>query len=367
MKKLIFKTAIFLAIVLNFTGCIQYVDGVVQIPDNSTIEKNKSTKLYYEDTNKIAIREDLSNLTSFLNSNQIKPSKLVLSENTTEVKKSDDLKVKFVDNSNQIINTKFELETNSNYIVSSKKYTSRNEAYLDFFNVWQFISEKTKNNTALKDKFGTSANILISYNTFYNEVFYIDELALNNGVLRFTTKRELSRDRLQERTELAFKKSGYTFVNNPSEADKIIYFQLTRDYQESEIKQLQKEGKNLDLGVINAGVASQTNKMESGMRLASSSNSSGTSVGAGLGIGLVFAILDAGSDHNIVLPTFKITDVKEGKSYLYIPKSFAHLYVDTTSTSKYKEYFNGDTENYYYAMLRIMNEDGSNYKKNPIK
>lgn len=367
MKKTFLKALVLIALSLNLTGCIQYVDGVVQIPDNSTVERNKSTKLYYEDTNKIAIREDLTNLTVFLNSNQIKPSKLVISENTTEVKKSDDLKVKFVDNNNQIINTKFELEKNSNYIVSTKKYTSRNEAYLDFFNVWEYLFEKTKNNTELKDKFGTSSNIFISYNTFYSEVFYIDELALNNGVLRFTTKRELSRDRLQERTELAFRKGGYTFVSNPSEADKIIYFQLTRDYQESEIKQLQKEGKNLNFGVIGAGLDNQSNKMETGMKLASSSNSSGASVGAGLGLGLVFALIDAGSDHNVVLPTFKITDVKENKSYLYVPVSFAHLYVDTTSTSKYKEYFKFDTENNYFAMLRIMNEDGSNYKRNPIK
>lgn len=367
MKILVLKAVILLTVTLNFTGCIQYVDGVVQIPDGSIVEKNGATKLYYEDTNNAAIREDLKNLTAFLNSNQIKPSKLVISENTTEVKKSDDLKVKFVDNNNQIINTKFELETNSNYIVSTKKYTSRNEAYLDFFNVWEYLFEKTKNNTELKDKFGTSSNIFISYNTFYSEVFYIDELALNNGVLRFTTKRELSRDRLQERTELAFRKSGYTFVSNPSKADKIIYFQLTRDYQESEIKQLQKEGKNLNFGVIGAGLDNQSNKMETGMKLASSSNSSGASVGAGLGLGLVFALIDAGSDHNVVLPTFKITDVKENKSYLYVPVSFAHLYVDTTSTSKYKEYFKFDTENNYFAMLRIMNEDGSNYKRNPIK
>lgn len=367
MKKLILKAAIFLAIVLNMTGCVQYVDGVVEIPDSSIVEKNGAIKLYYEDTNNTAIRENLKNLATYLNDNEIKPTKLVITDNTSESKKSDDLKVKFIDNSNKIVNVKFTLDDKSNYLISNKKYSSRNEAYLDFFNTWQYLNEQTKNNSDLKDKFGTSANIFISFNTFYNEVLYIDELALNNGVLRFTTKRELTRELLQEYTEIAFKKSGYTLVKSPEEADKIIYFQLTRDYQENEIKQLQKEGKNLNLGVVSIGLQNQSNKIETGMKLANSSNSSVTSVGAGLGIGIVFALLDASIDHNIVLPTFKITDVKDNKSYLYIPTSFSHLYVDMYSANKNSMYFSRGTENYYYAMIRNINEDGKYYKRNPIQ
>ena len=367
MQKLILKAAIFLAIVLNFTGCIQYVDGVVQIPDSSIVEKNGAIKLYYEDTNKAVIREDLSNLSTFLNNNEIKPNKWVTSKTNDEVDESDDLKVIFSNNTtNNIVNTKFKLDENSNYLVSNKKYSSRNEAYLDFFNTWQYLNEQTKNNSDLKDKIGTSAHIFISFNTFYNEVLYIDELALNNGVLRFTTKRELSREFLQARTEIAFKKSGYQLVSNPNEADKIIYFQLTRDYQESEIKQLKKEGKNLNFGVVSVGLQNQSNKIETGMKLASSSNSSSASVGAGLGIGIVFGLLDSSIDHNIILPTFKITDVKDNKSYLYIPTTFDHLYVEYSSNNT-KQKLSYAPELYYYAMVRNINEDGKYYKRNPIQ
>lgn len=366
MKKLIFKSAILFAVILNFTGCIQNIDGV-QIPDSSIVEKNGATKLYYEDTNKAAIKEDLKNLANFLNDNEIKPKNWVVSESEKEVKESTDLKVKFVVNASNIVNTKYSLDENSNYIVSSKKYSSRNEAYLDFFNTWQYLSEKTKDNSELKDKIGTSANILISFNTFYKEVLYVDELALNNGILKFTTKRELARERLQEKTEIAFKRSGYQIVNSPAEADKIVYFQITRDYLESEIKQLQKEGKNINFGVVSAGLENQTNKMETGMKLASGSNSSGASVGIGVGTGLVFALIDSIVDHNIILPTLKITDVKDGKTYLYVPSSLAHLYVNTTSTSKdYRLYFAYDRENYYLAMLREINEGVSRYKRNPL-
>lgn len=367
MKKLIFKTATFLAIVLNFTGCIQYVDGVVQIPDSSIVEKNGATKLYYEDINNTAIREDLSNLSTFLNNNEIKPNKWVTSKTNDEVDESDDLKVIFSNNTtNNVVNTKFKLDENSNYLVSNKKYSSRNEAYLDFFNTWQYLNEQTKNNSDLKDKFGTSAHINLIFNSFYKDVLYVDELALNNGILKFTTKRELSRELLQARTEIAFKKSGYQLVSNPNEADKIIYFQLTRDYLESEIKQLKKEGKNLNLGVVNAGMENQTNKIETGMKLASSSSSSSTSAGIGLGTGLIFAAINLLDDKDIIVPTFKITDLKDNKSYLYIPTAFDHLYVEYSSNNtKQKLYY--APEVYYYAMVRNINEDGKYYKRNPIQ
>jgi hypothetical protein len=196
-------------------------------------------------------------------------------------------------------------------------------------------------------------------------MLYLDATALNNGTLKFTTKREITRDSISEKTNLAFKNSGYQIVNNPKDADKIVYFQLTRDYQESEIKQLQKEGKNINYGVIGAGLQNQTNKMETGMKLASGSTSSGTAVGVGVGLGLAFAILDAGTDHNIILPTFKITDVKDNKSYLYVPVTISHIYTNKPIGSSRKSYFSNEQQ--YFAYVRMLNEEKNYYKQNQIK
>ncbi len=68
MKKTILKATVFcITAVLNFTGCTQTLDSGVQIPDSSVVAKNASTKLYYEDTNNAAIKEDLKNFVEFLN------------------------------------------------------------------------------------------------------------------------------------------------------------------------------------------------------------------------------------------------------------------------------------------------------------
>ncbi len=358
MKKTILKTAAFcIAVGLNFTGCIQYIDGNVQIPDSSIVEKNASTKLYYEDTNNAAIKEDLKNLAAHLNNNEIKPNLYPInstrSDDDHDIVTLDDIKVNFENNTSKILKLNFSLDEKSNYIVANKKYSSKNEIYLDFNVICQYIFEITKNNSDLKDKFGGSW------------MLYLDATALNNGTLKFTTKREITRDSISEKTNLAFKNSGYQIVNNPKDADKIIYFQLTRDYQESEIKQLQKDGKNINYGVIGVDLQDQTNKMETGMKLASGSTSSGTAVGVGAGIGLVFAILDAGTDHNIILPTFKITDVKDNKSYLYVPATFSHVHTNKPIGSSRKSYFSNEQQ--YFAYVRMLNEEKNYYKRNQIK
>lgn len=357
MKKLILKGAILIAVALNITGCIQYVDGVVQIPDSGIVEKNKTIKLYYEDTNNGVIREDLKNMVEFLNnSNEFKPVLIPTFSNTTaDIENADDIKCKYVNNGeNKSIRLKFKLDDKTNYLIADKTYTTRKDAYMDFYMTWQYLFEQTKNKPEMKDKFG------------YGSMLYIDELALNSGILKITTKKELSRERLQERTEIAFKQSGYTIVNTPDEADKIVYFQITRDYLESELKQLKSEGKGVNYGVVSAGISNQTNKMETGMSLGRMSNSSGTAVGVGLGVGIAFAILDAGTDHNIILPSLKITDKNDKKSYLFVPTAFSYLYVNTTDNRKFKEYFKGDDEMYYFARLRTITENTNNYKNNPI-
>lgn len=364
MKKTILKTAVLcLVVVLNFTGCTQVIEGGVQLPDSSVVEKNASIKLYYEDTNNAVIRNDLRNFVDFLN----KQDEIKTNFISSEVKAPDDTRhtivgmdridFKFIKNdNNKTLKLRFSVENNSNFIVADKKYTSENDVCADFLILAQYVYENVKGKSDLLDKIGSS------------DIIYLDTKAMREGVLKFTTKRETTRILIADYTKNAFTKAGYTIVNTPDEADMSIYFQITRDYYQSELKRLKAEGKTPDFGVVSAGLSNQVNKMDVGMKLASISNSSGASVGVGLGVGLVFAILDAGSDKNLIIPTFKIIKKKEEKAYLYIPQTFTFIYSNIPLGGDGKPYLLNDEKAYYYMCLRLISEGKEFiYNKNEIK
>jgi hypothetical protein len=212
-----------------------------------------------------------------------------------------------------------------------------------------------KGKTDLLDQIGSS------------DIIYLDAKAMREGILKFTTKREVIRMLIADYTKNAFTKAGYTIVNTSSEADISIYFQITRDYYQSELKRLKAEGKTPNFGVVSAGLSNQINKMDIGMRLASPSNSSGTSVGIGLGVGLVFAILDAGSDKNLVIPTFKITKEQEGKSYFYVPSTFTFIYSNIPLGGDGKPYLSYEEKGPYFSFVRSITERKDYVFKNEIK
>ena len=321
MKKFIYNAIILIAIALSTTGCVQTLDGGVEIPGNSKVEENKSVKLYYKDNNKEAVEKDLKNIADFINNTEIKPRYWYAAKNVSDASFYDRFDyVGGANTENKVLNIKLTLESDEKTIglVANKKYTSRNEAYQDFHNIRQIIFEKISDNrknapsivgdSDFADKIGTTWSI------------YPDEYALDKGILKIYTKKELIRQAYSVRTETAFKKAGYTLVENPSDADKVIIFEISRDYYQSEIKKLQKEGKNLNFGVLNTST-NQVNKMETAMNFSSmSGNSSGSAAGVGIGAGILFSIIDMFNDKNISLPTFKITYPKENKSYLFIPR-----------------------------------------------
>jgi hypothetical protein len=162
MKKVILKIiAICLVATLNFTGCTQVIEGGVQIPDSSIVEKNVTTKLYYEDTNNSAIKEDLKNFVEFLNKQDEMKTKFV----SSEVKSPDDIRhtiigmdridFKFIKNdNNKALRLKFSVDNNSNFIIADKKYSSADEVCSDFLTLAQFIFENVKGKTDLLDQIG---------------------------------------------------------------------------------------------------------------------------------------------------------------------------------------------------------------------
>lgn len=355
MFKNLIKMVVVTLIAFAVTGCTNKIDGII-VPGDSYIEQNASTKLYYEDTNNAVIKEDLKNLAEFLNTSKISPDMLVVSKSTSESDNVDDFDSELVKNNGKTIDLKFSVDSSSNYIVVNKKYNSRNEAYLDVKQVWQFISEQTKLNPDLREKFGT-----------YGIYFYIDEKALSSGKLMFTTNREILRLMIAEQTYKSFALSGYKMVNNPKDADKIVYFQLTRDYLASEVQQLKKEGKDISLNVLNTNT-NQVNIMQSSMNMASMNNSSASSVGIGLGVGLAVGILLGNNNPNFILPTFKITNVKENKDYFLSTVSFNRVITKfyNKEFDKSRYYIDSEILHSHFSRLKLHNEGKSVQKGTPL-
>jgi hypothetical protein len=262
--------------------------------------------LYYEDTNNDVIRDNIKNIVNHSNEKEMIPEYNYSSKFSEEVEDFSDFKYAYKLNSEKrALEFKVKIDENPNYILIDKTYSSRNDAYLDFLRFCNFMKYSTLTNPELKDKFGSNPGY-----------YYINKLALNNGQLKFTTKREKARSVLSNSILKAYSNSGYQFVTDAKDADKIVYFQFTRDYNKAEIEQLKKEGKGINLGVIESGIHYQVNVMQTSMNVASKQNSSASSIGIGLGAGLIVGILTRDRNPNFIFPTFKMIDVKENKFYL---------------------------------------------------
>lgn len=352
--KIILKSLVLLLVMIGFSGCVKYM-GKAQIPKDKYLEKNSKVKLYYEDTNRLVIKKDLENTIEYISNKDIKTASI-----PTEIKENlfdrdllsaANINFKFISNDTNMT-FRFDLFlTEDNYIQSKKTYSSKIDVYNDFLILVQYLFDETKNNSELKNKLGTSNYI------------YLDSKSADKGILKFTSKKEIAREILAKHVEVAFFNAGYHLVDSPSKADKIVYFQLTRDYQISEVNRLKKEGKSLDFNVINSGINLDTNVIGASMNVASLSNSSGASVGIGLGVGLVFSLFDLGKDKNLIFPTFKITDVKDKKSYLYVLSTLSYIHTNQPFGVKRRAYFSDDSLKPLFAAIRKFNEGKEYYKK----
>jgi hypothetical protein len=106
---------------------------------------------------------------------------------------------------------------------------------------------------------------------------------------------------------------GYEFVDKIEDADKIVEIEFGRDYNNSEIKELKKIGRPLDVKFS----TSKTNFHfeQSAMSVAGNlSNSSSVGAGVGIGLALIGALIP---NDSLFVPIFiKIIDKKENKEFL---------------------------------------------------
>ena len=314
MKKL--SILIFLSLILLFTGCSQKLeDGILKV-DKEYKEKNAKTKVYYVDNNYEKTREQLNKLVNDLNNNQIIPpvltSKVHLNNRNVYYEPTlGNIFTSSRDESKNVNNValdfQYKLDDNSNYIVvTNKKYTSNVEAYKDYENIMRGIWSKWLwNSYDKRDEFGVKG-------TFSS--YSINEVELkNNGIIKFTTEKERVRNYYSSLIKKQILDGGYEFVDKLEDADKIVEIEFGRDYNNSEIRELKKLGKPLDIKFTTS--RSDFNLEQSSMNVAGTlSNSSSVGAGVGLGLVLIGALIP---NDSLFVPIFiKIIDKKENKEFL---------------------------------------------------
>ena len=314
MKKL--SILIFLSVILLFTGCSQKLeDGILKV-DKEYKEKNAKTKVYYVDNNYEKTREQLNKLVNDLNNNQIIPpvltSKVHLNNRNVYYEPTlGNIFTSSRDESKNVNNValdfQYKLDDNSNYIVvTNKKYTSNVEAYKDYENIMRGIWSKWLwNSYDKRDEFGVKG-------TFSS--YSINEVELkNNGIIKFTTEKERVINYYSSLIKKQILDGGYEFVDKLEDADKIVEIEFGRDYNNSEIRELKKLGKPLDIKFTTS--RSDFNLEQSSMNVAGTlSNSSSVGAGVGLGLVLIGALIP---NDSLFVPIFiKVIDKKENKEFL---------------------------------------------------
>lgn len=144
--------------------------------------------------------------------------------------------------------------------------------------------------------------------------YSINEIELkNSGIIKFTTEKERVRNYYAPLIKKQILDGGYEFVNKAEDADKIVEIEFGRDYNNSEIKELKKIGRPLDVKFS----TSKTNFHfeQSAMSVAGTlSNSSSVGAGVGLGLVLIGALIP---NDTLFVPIFiKVIDKKENKEFL---------------------------------------------------
>ena len=314
MKKL--SILIFLSVILLFTGCSQKLEEGILKVDKEYKEKNAKTKVYYVDNNYEKTREQLNKLVNDLNNNQIIPpvltSKVHLNNRNVYYEPTlGNIFTSSRDESKNVNNValdfQYKLDDNSNYIVvTNKKYTSNVEAYKDYENIMRGIWSKWLwNSYDKRDEFGVKG-------TFSS--YSINEVELkNNGIIKFTTEKERVRNYYSSLIKKQILDGGYEFVDKLEDADKIVEIEFGRDYNNSEIRELKKLGKPLDIKFTTS--RSDFNLEQSSMNVAGTlSNSSSVGAGVGLGLVLIGALIP---NDSLFVPIFiKVIDKKENKEFL---------------------------------------------------
>ena len=329
MKNLITIAITFIAL-FSLSGCGAKTVNGLSVNKNSILDNNSEVKVYYKDLNHEIITDSYKAFIDDFNASSIIPKKWLSVSNPGSA--SDFKNAKFISEDNvskkKVENFNLSLSKDGTKIIFSSNAKSTVEFLEDYQNFFAFVAESL-NNTSIKDKYLTSRYYFVSANISEKWV----ELESKHSYLFNLVKNDI---------EEQIKLGGWHIVNKPEDADKEIYFELSRDYFPSEINELKKQKKGIKLISLEAGnkfnVASSSYNNsshivvgQSAMNLASNSNGNLASAIIGVSVSAVFSMFGNNSPKQQLSGSFvslRILDKAEKKEHIKLYDTFMPYYDD---------------------------------------
>ena len=353
MKKIFMKIASIAIVAIGLAGCGQKQEVKIPTTNNSSKEYlkiNSATKVYYKDLVRENVIKANERLVEELNKEEIIPSKWHSVKNPEKTTSYFDARFTTKENTSKqrVSGGKFVL-SEKGLITYDKAYTSAVEFSTDVENIYTFIKEKL-DNKEFRDKYLTSSIVP-------------DGPSAKKNKFAFVTKYTYLYNSVQNNMRRAIEFGGWQMVNSPEEADKEIYFDLSRDYYIKELNELKKENKGIKFASLESDNNFNTNENknhnngshifvgQSAMNLASSSNSDLTSAAIGLGVSAIFSILSS-------------TPEKKEKSGSFVSLRVIDKINKTDSIKVYDSYIDDHSLEVYKKINETINIDPNSKKYN---
>jgi hypothetical protein len=355
MKKLLFiLTTILLTI--TFSGCLsQNAQGLYIPSSKEDLMENKKLKVYFEDLTPIKTKEVLLNIKDFIEKSKFSynvkfpegfvhlPSKEKVFDGYNETmfyyegeEISNEVLTKTI---GKRINKPFDMKFNlqSGVLVSTKKYDTYNDILNDMFKIAYLMYDKYYNDPKFTSKFQTSFRLVLDEKSFKEKKLGITVLrkGINPGPI---LKEQLST-------------YGFTLVDNPDDADKVVLFQTSGTFTGDELD----DNKDIKLFTDVSRITNADSLGSISMNLTKlSGHSSLHSAQAGLafiGVSVLYDIFFGGKS-NLTFTSLNIIDKKE-KKITTISSQFKRL--------DYKGFYISKIESYRRALILFLEDESKNF------
>ena len=285
MNKNYIKILTIFFIVLCLSGCAS--KNSANSISKEIIENNSKIKVYYEDTNIQLLKESLDNMVSDLNNNEIIPPYIYTIVNPSDPKKQYKYTRVANSESKKINGMKFRLSPDKNRVIYDKNYNNMIEAYEEAETLNSYFVQLLENKEN-RNRYRTS-----------KIKFIASSLDLKGAAI--TTEFSSIYNPLAPLIKKQIVSGGWQMVDKKEDADKEIYFELSRDYYSKELNELKKDKKGIEFSLLKADNKSNmpnenynnSNHIvvgQSAMNAASNSNGDLTSAAIGLGVSAIFSM-----------------------------------------------------------------------------
>ncbi|MCT7595633.1 hypothetical protein [Aliarcobacter butzleri] len=284
MKKIFMKIASIAIVAIGLAGCGQ--KNAVGNISKESLENNSKVKVYYEDINPKLIKESLENMVQDLNNIEITPPYIYTITNPSDPKKQ--YKYNKVVNSEgkKIEGMKFRLSPDKNKLIYDKSYDNMIEVYEEVETLYSYFVQLLESKEK-RDRYRTSK---ISFD--------IASLDLKGGTI--VTEFSSIYYPLSSEIKKQIVSGGWQMVDKKENADKEIYFELSRDYYSKELNELKRDKKGIEFSLLKSSsdfnISNNSNNGshivvgQSAMSAASNSNSDLTSAVIGVGVSAIFSM-----------------------------------------------------------------------------